>query len=1590
MSGASRFSPSPNRIEGDARVSGSLVITGDLIVQGSTALSGSGEANTASNLGSGQGVFASKNLLDLRFRSILGAGLITVISGTNEITISASLTGAAGEVNTASNTGSGEGVFLSKSGVNLIFRSISGSGGIAVISGSNGTIILSSSNAVASVAGINLGSGEPVFSHTQDGTFYFRTLQATGSISLISGANSITISGSPGEVATASNLGSGEGLFASKLGSVFTFRSLTASGSISLVSGANELNISSSAERNLGENIGSGQGIYLDQQGVNLRFRSIAGQGGITISSGTSGTINISSTIPTGQQNVGENIGSGQGIYVDNQGVNLRLRSIAGQGFVTVSSGTSGTINVSGSPSGEINTATNTGSGEGLFIGKTAADLRFRTLTAAGSISLVSGANELNISSSAEANTASNTGKGEGIWLDKQGVNLRFRSLVGQGAVSIASGALGTIVISSTIPTGEINTASNSGTGQGLFIGKTGVDLRFRVLTASGSISLVSGANELNISSSAERNLGENIGTGQGVYLDQQGVNLRFRSLNGQGGITISSGTSGTINISSTVPTGEINTASNTGTGEGLFIGKTGVDLRFRVLTASGSISLVSGANELNISSSAQNNTGENIGSGEGVFLDKQGVNLRFRSISGSGAIVVSSGSSGTIIISGNAFGEVNTASNIGSGQGVFANKLGVDLSFRSLLGAGVVSLVSGANDITISASAITGIFNTGVGEGVFLDATSDYGARFRTLVGTGGTSISSGALGTIVISSAVGGGSGEVNTASSLGGGQAITAYKAGTDLVFRSISASGSISVVSGTNSINISSSSPTGAFNTGTGEGVYLDTTSDYGMRFRSLVGQGAVSVASGALGTIVISSTIPTGEINTASNTGSGQGLFIGKTGVDLRFRTLTASGSISLVSGANELNISSSAERNLGENIGSGQGIYVDNQGVNLRLRSIAGQGGITVSSGTSGTINISSTIPTGEINTASNTGTGEGVWLDKVGVDLRFRSLVGQGSTTVSSGALGTIIISSTIPTGEINTASNSGTGQGLFIGKTGVDLRFRVLTASGSISLVSGANELNISSSAERNLGENIGSGQAVYLDQQGVNLRFRSIAGQGFVTVSSGTSGTINISGSPSGETNTASNTGTGEGVWLDKVGVDLRFRSLVGQGAVSVASGALGTIVISSTTPTGEINTASNTGTGEGLFIGKTGVDLRFRVLTASGSISLVSGANELNISSSAENNNGLSIGSGEAIFLDKQGTNLRFRSISGSGAISVVSGTSGTIIISGNAFGEVNTASNLGAGQGVFANKLGVDLGFRSLLAGGIVSLISGTNDITISASAVTGVFNTGTGEGVFLDATSDYGVRLRSLVGQGSTTVSSGALGTIIISSTADGGSGEINTASNTGTGEGVWLDKVGVDLRFRSLTGSGNTSVISGANGTIIISSSGGGGIGETIFTTITGGFGSNFWVTSSVLTQTFSGTTIAQTVEAIALNDISLPSGTYRVETQFAWWNSATITSLQLSMSVNGSQIGALYREELNDANAEERILVHRVDYVPITGGLTTFRLAGFMSAASTGSVTDMHLAVWRVDQGVSVIQPDSDQYILAMQVFS
>ena len=115
------------------------------------------------------------------------------------------------------------------------------------------------------------------------------------------------------------------------------------------------------------------------------------------------------------------------------------------------------------------------------------------------------------------------------------------------------------------------------------------------------------------------------------------------------------------------------------------------------------------------------------------------------------------------------------------------------------------------------------------------------------------------------------------------------------------------------------------------------------------------------------------------------------------------------------------------------------------------------------------------------------------------------------------------------------------------------------------------------------------------------------------------------------------------------------------------------------------------------------------------------------------------------------------------------------------LGGGGSGEANTASNLGAGQGVFGSKSGVDLRFKSLVAGSNVTLSADANSITINSTGGGGGSSRyNAGNGCWVHATGP-GVTYTKSSGQGTITVPNGVdlYSFRIVGGAADLNSGEV-------------------------------------------------------------------------------------------------------------------------------------------------------------------------------------------------------------------
>ena len=83
-----------------------------------------------------------------------------------------------------------------------------------------------------------------------------------------------------------------------------------------------------------------------------------------------------------------------------------------------------------------------------------------------------------------------------------------------------------------------------------------------------------------------------------------------------------------------------------------------------------------------------------------------------------------------------------NTASNLGTGQGIFAQKVGDDLQFKSLIGGTNVTLTADANNITVTASNDTTALNIGTGSGLFTSKSGD-NLQFKSIIANAASGIS-------------------------------------------------------------------------------------------------------------------------------------------------------------------------------------------------------------------------------------------------------------------------------------------------------------------------------------------------------------------------------------------------------------------------------------------------------------------------------------------------------------------------------------------------------------------------------------------------------------------------------------------------------------------------------------------------------------------------------------------------------------------------------------------------------------------------------------------------------------------------------
>ena len=312
----------------------------------------------------------------------------------------------------------------------------------------------------------------------------------------------------------------------------------------------------------------------------------------------------------------------------------------------------------------------------------------------------------------------------------------------------------------------------------------------------------------------------------------------------------------------------------------------------------------------------------------------------------------------------------------------------------------------------------------------------------------------------------------------------------------------------------------------------------------------------------------------------------------------------------------------------------------------------------------------------------------------------------------------------------KIEDGINSGGANEVFSGKSGTDLYFRTISGGSNTTVTTVGDIIKIDATGgggggEANTASNVGIGIDFFKQKVGVNLEFRTLSGGTYTQLIQGTStNLLNITG-------LTSNTD---------------FISHTGDTTIHFTKGDINLSDLGSTAHTHSISEVINLQvelddkTDLTLFNSHTGDtnnphQTSFSGLTSTAHTHTLSDITDFNSYSGnvqtqldSKIGNGINSGGANEVFSGKSGTDLKFRTISGGTNTSVaISGDTIVINSTGGGSGEVNTASNLGGGTGLFAQKNGVDLEFKSLTStGGTVTITNNSTTVNIESAGGTGV------------------------------------------------------------------------------------------------------------------------------------------------------------------------------------------------------------------------------------------------------------------------
>lgn len=192
-----------------------------------------------------------------------------------------------------------------------------------------------------------------------------------------------------------------------------------------------------------------------------------------------------------------------------------------------------------------------------------------------------------------------------------------------------------------------------------------------------------------------------------------------------------------------------------------------------------------------------------NIGTGVGLYVDKVSEVLRFKSLVAGSNITFTETADGITVDAVQGGTASFGGENIGTGVGLYAGQNGVLVQLKSLIAGANIVVTDGVDEITLEATQPNiQASNLGTGTGIFQGKTGDL-LSFKSIRGGSNVTISE-ADNTLYIN-ATGGGSGSAS-GSNLGTGTGIYSNATGSTLNFRSLVAGRNVSITSDTNAITI----------------------------------------------------------------------------------------------------------------------------------------------------------------------------------------------------------------------------------------------------------------------------------------------------------------------------------------------------------------------------------------------------------------------------------------------------------------------------------------------------------------------------------------------------------------------------------------------------------------------------------------------------------------------------------------------------------------------------------------------------------------------------------------------------------------